>query len=494
MRFRFKKVICLVLPIILVATVVLTACDFFSGNQKLTTYTINLILNDDNTINGDMTVSYRNNYDIELREVKFHLYPNAFREGAVFKPIDEINDIYHAFPNGVSYGGLEILSVKVNNVAVEFIIDGEDKNILTVPLTRKLMPGNAADIDIEFVLTLPNVRHRFGHSAGVINLGNFYPIAAVYQNGGFVTDPYYSMGDPFFSCVADYEVSITAPSNLTVALSGKKSSQELDGGLTKTTSTLSNARDFAIVLGEFEVLTASYNDTEIRYYFLNDSTAENSMAAALASIKTFSELFGEYPYCTFSVVQTPFLHGGMEYAGLVLISDRLTGDDRIEVIVHEAAHQWWYAIVGNDQVAHAWLDESLAEISTSLFFYYNPQFNISYDNRLANALTYYSLFNSINAQNPNFITRMDRPLGDFNSALEYTQLVYVKGHIMFDTLRTLIGHDAFIGALKSYYEANKFGIATPKHLISAFESATNIALGPFFNSWLSGETLVSTTP
>ena len=36
-----------------------------------------------------------------------------------------------------------------------------------------------------------------------------------------------------------------------------------------------------------------------------------------------------------------------------------------DTVVHEVAHQWWYAMVGNNQYLHAFLDESLSITSRS---------------------------------------------------------------------------------------------------------------------------------
>ena len=38
------------------------------------------------------------------------------------------------------------------------------------------------------------------------------------------------------------------------------------------------------------------------------------------------------------------------------------------VTVHETAHQWWYGVVGNDQIDEPWLDEALTEYSTILYY------------------------------------------------------------------------------------------------------------------------------
>ena len=51
------------------------------------------------------------------------------------------------------------------------------------------------------------------------------------------------------------------------------------------------------------------------------------------------------------VVKTNFVHGGMEYPCMVTISDSYTDEfDIAKVISHEIAHQWWYAVVGNNEI------------------------------------------------------------------------------------------------------------------------------------------------
>ena len=36
------------------------------------------------------------------------------------------------------------------------------------------------------------------------------------------------------------------------------------------------------------------------------------------------------------------------------------------VVAHEVAHQWWYSLVGNDQIDEPWLDEAFAQFTTAL--------------------------------------------------------------------------------------------------------------------------------
>jgi len=493
---RFKKGGIITLCILLVATVAITIPIFTGCNltgdkfSNLSSYTMQITLHEDgHGIDASMVLDYRNNYAVELRELKFNLPANAFREGAQFRPV-ATNEMAEAFPNGQSFGGTEIKSVTTsNNATIEFEITGEDENVLRVPLANPLMPGHRTSLNIDFSVRLANVRHRLGHYNGIINLGNFFPIMAVFSGEEFLTNVYYYIGDPFFSAAANFDVSITKPANLTAAMSGKTVRTTQNGNAT-TRAEIKGARDFAIVLGEFTILNASVGDVDVRYYFVEDSEAEKNLQAAVDSIATFSDMLGAYPWATFSTVKTPFLHGGMEYPALTMISDALTGDTFREVIIHEAAHQWWYAVVGNDQVRYGWIDESLAQMTTSLFFEANPQYGVSYDSRMAEALNMLSLYANVFRDTEGFSTRMCRPLGEFNNSLEYVVMAYYKGKVMLDTIRIQIGNDNFMTALRNLYQNNKFGILTRDTFISTFESAAQRQLAPFFDAWLDGSIAV----
>ena len=61
--------------------------------------------------------------------------------------------------------------------------------------------------------------------------------------------------------------------------------------------------------------------------------------------------------------------GGMEYPTLFTAGTRLfnpEGGGRPEgVTIHEAGHQFWYGLVGNNEFEHAWIDEGLNTFSTA---------------------------------------------------------------------------------------------------------------------------------
>ena len=120
-------------------------------------------------------------------------------------------------------------------------------------------------------------------------------------------------------------------------------------------------RDFALCTSaDYTCTEGTAGDVTVRFYGTAPQ-AESGLSVACDAVETFSELYGEYPYDTLSVVMTPFIEGGMEYPSLVMISDSLGADMTKEAIIHETAHQWWYAAVGSDQINEPWLDEGLTE-------------------------------------------------------------------------------------------------------------------------------------
>jgi aminopeptidase N len=70
-------------------------------------------------------------------------------------------------------------------------------------------------------------------------------------------------------------------------------------------------------------------------------------------------------------VSTPTLALGIEYPGMIAITDWILQPDQdyLEgVVAHEVGHQWFYNLVGNDQLDDPWLDESLTQFATLQYF------------------------------------------------------------------------------------------------------------------------------
>ena len=467
-------VVCFVLPI--------AACG--KKEVKRTSYEITATYDETaRVLNADMTVNYVNETDSVLDEVCFHLYPAAFREGARFSPVPEALAL-SAYYDGVNYGGIEITGVTVGGEAGEIKIIGQDEDILSVP-TGELFPDDTVKIGIKFAVTLPKVRHRLGVTESGVNFGNFYPIACVYENGAFRTDPYYENGDPFYSDCADYKVSLALPEDYALASTGMQTKSKADGKAVYACEA-ENVRDFAAVAGKFKMLGTRVGKTDVNYYYYADPEPEKSMTAAADALRTFSGLFGEYPYDVYSVVETGFLQGGMEYPQLSMVTDTLSRSSYLDAVIHETAHQWWYGVVGNDEVNAPWLDEGLAETSTSIFYELNPSYGVDYGKRIADALSAYVIYFDPSRPSPRSDV-MTRPLGEYSDGFEYAYCSYVKSELMFSSLRSTIGDEKFFGGLKNYYANYSFRNALPDGLIDCMSESAGRDLEGFFSSWLDGK-------
>ena len=466
-------------------------------SKGLTTYEITAKLSEDMKILGTEKVIYKNNTGVSISELYFHLYPRAFRKDAIIKPYTSLT-LASCFPNGQSYGDIEIKNVTVNEGKIEHIISGDDEDILNIPLNFSLENKKIVEVVIDFEITIPNCTHRFGYYNDNINLGNWYPIVCVFENGEFNKTPYYATGDPFYSDMANYFVNFTYPSDYSLFATGERIdfNEELKNETNNVTKLSAKAvRDFAINLSKnTQAVSGKIDNTTVTYVgYKSDENMQEYLNLSLKAYKFFSENFGKYPYSSLIVVKTPFIYGGMEYPNIVFISDSIDDEDEYKkVIVHEIPHQWWYGVVGNNEIKEAWLDESLTEYSTALFFENNTEFGIDYNELIDNAISSYTLYvDVIKSIRDSVNTKMTLPVNEYQNDYEYSYMIYVKGVIMFDELKNAVGEGKVVSGLKKYYNDNKFTNATKDDFYCAFKSACHKDLESFFEGYLSGTTVIA---
>ena len=439
------------------------------------------------TLTGTAKITFENCGNNEISLLKFQLYPNAYRKDALFSPVGKAyqSAAYYA---GESYGEMVISSV---NGAKNWEVMGEDENILYAYLPQSLFPGDKVVLDIGFMVKLAKVNHRTGITEHTVNLGNFYPVLCGVKDGGFYETAYYSDGDPFLQEIADYKLTLKLPKEYTVATTGETESERTLESKKEYTVSVTSARDFALVLSDkFKVLSEEVNGKTLSYYYYADKNAEESFAAAKESFAWFEETFGEYSYGQYSLVETGFCQGGMEYPCLTMLSDCLDGAFIPRVVAHETAHQWWYAVVGSDQIENAWQDEGLAEYSSAMFFQEYEKYGLTREMLVQEALeeyrSYYDVYGSVLGRTD---TKMMRHLKEYVSGYEYRCIAYDKPVVMLDTLRKSVGDDAFLAGLKKYYAENRFAIATADSLIGAYERC-GLDVRGFFDSFLEGKAVL----
>jgi len=484
-RFKvvFSTIICLAL---ICCCVPLSACGFDNivarASKKLNNYTIDAVFDDETkTINA--IEKFEAKFNEQRPALWFNLYGRAFRKDAKILPYGETSKA-KCFTNGESFGNLEVEKVVFNGESLPVVYGGEDENVLIIE--KEIMKGDSVVVEISYSLKLSNCTHRLGYMNGKVNLGNWYPVLCVFDGGEYVADPYYSVGDPFYSECSNYVVSLSYPQNYLIGSTG--SVQTSINGEKKISKMNARAvRDFAIILGDnFVEKSTKLGNTNITYLgYEFDEDIDANLETAKRALKTYNELFGEYPYRSLTVAKTPFLFGGMEYPNLVWIADNIT--DRVEitkVIAHEIAHQWWYGLVGNNEVAHSYIDESMAEYSTVLFFEDNDCYGYSGEQMVQDAATSYELYAEvIDSIKGTINSKINQPTTAFATEYEYVYVVYVRGTLFLDALKDKVGEKAFVAALKRYYKKFRFKVSTRDDFLNVFSSASGDDISDFFAEW-----------
>lgn len=443
-------------------------------------YNMNMTINDvDKTLNGTQHVTYVNKENVPLNEIYFHVYANVFSKKEKIPAF--ISQSRNIFRDGFKPGNIEFTSVRqvgsTEKKPLKYSISGADGTIMKVSLPEALKPGENVVIEMRFGIQVPMVSDRFGYGKGSYSFGNWYPIAAVYDETGWNLDSYHGLGDPFYSDIADYTVKIRLPKDYTVAASGIKVYEGFDPEGKVWNFEAEKMRDFAFTANtRYDYVESQIGNTTIRSYYYSgqEQRGEEALIFAEESIMVYNRLFGEYPYKSFSVVETS-IDDGMEYPGLVYIGDQYydgadehDSDLLLMVIMHETAHQWWYGIVGNDQIDEAWLDEGFATYSEILFGEEEFGKDVAleyYEGNVKSRIT----DPETGAVAPNKVLRSLDKYTDWD---DYNNSTYRKGALILDEIRKQVGDDVFLDIMKNYYETYKYKIATTEDFINICEQAS----------------------
>ena len=236
---------------------------------------------------------------------------------------------------------------------------------LEVTLDDPIALGESTAITFDLHIRLPREDDRFGFHRGLALVGTALPTLSVFDDVGWHRAPFEYLGESFYSLAADYEVTFVTPVGLDTAATGTMSERtRVSGGRWRTTYTATQVRDFAWAAGQLRRVVRSARGTDVVLSYqpgaVSPKQARGLASDAIDVVKTLGSAFGDYPYPEVDVVLAGHARfGDMEYPTIVF-----SGMSRI-TMAHELAHQWFYGVVGNDQYAEPWLDESFAASTDS---------------------------------------------------------------------------------------------------------------------------------
>jgi len=248
-------------------------------------------------------------------------------------------------------------------------------------------------------------------------------------------------------------------------------------------------RDFYLAASKkLIVLSEQVGDTTVNSYAFPERVegARLALQVTTDALASFSQRFGTYPYSEFDVVSTPMQALGIEYPGMTGITLHVYDLDAEvygmpaavtleSVIAHEVAHQWFYNVVGNDQVDEPWVDEALVQYITGL--YYRDVYGVSAEQSYRGSWT--SRWGRVDyADIP-----IGLPAGDYGDG-EYGAIVYGRGPLFFAALEEEMGQEVLDAFLRDYYQSHKWGIGTADSLRQFAEQHCDCDLGPLFDAWV----------
>ncbi|MFN2158290.1 MAG: M1 family aminopeptidase, partial [Anaerolineae bacterium] len=261
--------------------------------------------------------------------------------------------------------------------------------------------------------------------------------------------------------------------------------QQNDDGTVSTTFASGPMRDFMVAASrDYQTAQTQVDDVLVTSYYLGSTAGgERALDYASSSLRIYEDLIGAYPFNELDVVATPTRAGGIEYPGLIVVAANLyeqSGGFFEMATVHEVGHQWWYSLVGNDQLDEPWLDESFTQYTAML--YYERRYGAD---AAANVLENYfrAPYEHLPPQEQQIPIGL--PVADYTADL-YGVIVYDKGPLFFDQIRTQVGKEAFGRFMQSYLTKYRYGIVYPQDLVDSVESTSGQQIDALYQQWVVG--------
>jgi aminopeptidase N len=435
-----------------------------------TEYHIDLFIPEDiDALEGHEEIRYTNRESVSLDEVYFRLFANA---------------------NG---GQITVSEVMVDGQEVETAYEFE-QSALRVALPAPLEVGDQVAIEMGFQVEIPREMGGnyglFGYFDDILVLDEFYPVVAVYDDEGWNVEDPPPAGDLTYFDASFYLVQVTAPADLVVVASGVEVDGETEGEEQILTFAAGPARDFYLAASErYVAKSEQVGETLVNSYAFPEREEHALLALqyAVDALGSYNERFGVYPYVEFDVASTPMQALGMEYPGIVGLG-LLLYDPEAEVwglssqimlegsVAHEVGHQWFYNVVGNDQVDEPWLDEALVQYITGLYY-----LDVAGERALEGwSGSWYDRWQRADMAD----IPIGLPSGEYSNGTEYGAIVYGRGPIFMDTLAKQMGQETFDQFLRDYYQSHKWDIGTAEDFQELAEQHCQCDLSSLFEDWV----------
>jgi hypothetical protein len=469
-------------------------------------------------LHGRARLRYTNRSPRRIDTLYLHQHLNAFRPNSAWARreasygemrFQNLGPADHAFER--------FTAVTVNGQAVRPVYPGApDSTVTAIPLPAPLRAGQSVTVVMDWDARLSTLPRRQGRRGRHFDFAQWYPRIAVYERGGWATQPLLPQGE-FYGEFGSYDVTLDLAQDQVVGATGvavegnpgwtpdpsertayaPRAAEPL--GLLPSVPAQGRKRvrfraERVIHFGwaadpQFQhegVSRFSMNEAgqrtdlpSIHVLFLPGDTSWSGNIAArrtLDAVQWMGSLFGSYPY-----PQVTNLHrlesGGTEFPMLIMNGSASEG-----LIVHEIAHQWLHGILASNEWREGWLDEGFTSFVTN--WYAEEKLR-----RAGNAAAADTLWNGTmrgieRLERTDSVQPLNLPGAAYHSPRVYSTLTYSKGAAVLRMLRDYLGEDTFRRVLRRYYAEYSFKHPTGRDFFAVAERTSGRDLDWFREQWI----------
>jgi hypothetical protein len=453
--------------------------------RRLASYSLRVTLDtSSHQLRGSGVIQWTNGSVSSVRELWLHLYMNAFKNDQTLF----LRSPYGTGRSGErahSYGYIDVQKLSARELGGRDLWPSADRHSpsepgdqtdIRVPLPEAVTPGGQLTLDVEFVVQLPQIVERTGHSGSFHFVAQWFPkLVRLEPDGSWAHFPFHAQSE-FYADFGDYDVELNVPDGFVVGATGQRVEERAAQGRRTLRYQAQNVHDFAWTAWDgFLERRDTVAGVAVRLLHPpgHEATVERTLEAIRFGLPHFNRRYGRYPYPVLTVVHPPRAGrsaGGMEYPTLITTGGAwyypLIGVRALEsVTLHELAHQWFYGLVATNEHQWPFLDEGLtsyAEVHALEAAYSHsslvalPGFGVSMqsghralaagrakDEAIAAAAARFENFSALGA------------------------LVYSRTATVLSTFANVYGEANMARALGRYARHYRFDHPSPKHLVAA---------------------------
>jgi len=362
------------------------------------------------TLAGREVITWRNTAGVATSELRFHLYYNAWKNtrttwmrGSRLRGRARSQSVAQDDWGWADITAIRLLTGESTPVDLtsrrRFVApdDGnpEDQTVMQVPLPSAVEPGETVNIEVSWSSKVPRTFSRTGAIGSFYFIAQWFPKLGVLEDGGWNCHQFHT-GTEFFADYGVYDVRMTVPKGWVLGARGRARSRSDNADATSTfTYHAEDVHDFAwTVSPDYLERRARFDQpglppVEMRLLLQPEhaAQADRHFEATRTALKYYGQWYGAYPYGHITIIDPAWQSGagGMEYPTLFTAGSRWLAPAAVTtpegVTVHEAGHQFWYGIVGNNEFEYAWLDEGFNTFSTGRAIEANPAYRVNYESR-----------------------------------------------------------------------------------------------------------------